>query len=105
VPIDTGQPIGSVAAIAVSLLDPAVDRRRAWLEFTGEVLDAPAGARQRNDLLPEFRRIWVPRSRHSDTLLSQVELCPSNRGNSNQILQDLNEKKERRAIFARIIPD
>ena len=56
------QPISSVAAIGISLLHPAVDRRRARLELTGQVLNVPAGARQRNYLLPELRwiRVLVP---------------------------------------------
>jgi hypothetical protein len=66
----TGQTVGAAAAIAIGLLDPAMDGRRARLELPGQILNAPAGTRQGDDLLPELRSVTVPRSRHDDTLLS-----------------------------------
>jgi hypothetical protein len=66
----TGQAVGPAAAIAIGLLDPAMDRRSTWLELPCQILNAPPGTRQGDDLLPELRSVRVPRSRHDDTLLS-----------------------------------
>jgi hypothetical protein len=63
------QTVAATAVIAISLLDPAMDRRRARLKLPGQVFYAAPGLRQRNNLFPEFRRVRVPRSRHQDTIL------------------------------------
>ena len=62
--------VDAAAAVPFSLFDPAMDRRRAPPELPGQIFHAASGSGQRNYLLPEFRRVRVPRSRHRDTLLS-----------------------------------
>jgi len=79
----TGHAVIAAAAIPIGLLDPAVDRRSTRFELAGQIPRAAPGTRQGNDLLAELSRVRVPRSRHDDTLLSQLGFCPSNRGNSN----------------------
>jgi len=61
-----GQAVGAAAAIAIGLLDPAMDRCRVRLELPGQILNVAPAAGQRNNLLPEFRRVrlWALKTGH-----------------------------------------
>lgn len=48
-----------------------MDSGRAWLKLLRQILNAATGAVKRHDLLPESRRVRVPRSRHADTFRSK----------------------------------
>ena len=45
--------------IAFSLFEPAMDRRRAGLKLSRQLLGAAPVLGQRNDLLPEFRVLGI----------------------------------------------
>ena len=60
-----------MATVALSLLDPAVDRRRTPLELSGKAFNTTAGLRQRDDVLPESRRLRAPCSRHPNILFEK----------------------------------
>jgi hypothetical protein len=65
------QDVGAAAGVAISLLHPSMDGRGARLELSGKIFNTPPRTVQRDDLLPEFRRVRVPRYRHPDTLRSK----------------------------------
>ena len=70
------------AIIGNRLPDPFVDRSCAELAFPRLAFNTARVSYQRNQLLPEIRRVRVPRSRREKHFPSSSEKCPSNRANS-----------------------
>ncbi len=71
----------SVPFISVRLLDPLMDRPVRRFELLGQLVGAPAGSCQLNNLLPVLRRIRS-RSCHGGHPPPQALDRPRNRGNS-----------------------
>jgi len=80
-----GQTVRPLAIINLDLLDPAMNGRGTGFKLPRQTLHAAPSSCQRNNLIPEFRRVRVPRSRHEKHSPSSSEKCPRNRGNSNSI--------------------
>lgn len=71
-----------IAIIGSRLPDPFVDRGSAGFILPRQTFNTAPSAHQRDHLIPKFRRVRVPRSRHNKHSPSSVKKCPSNRGNS-----------------------
>ena len=76
-------------------------RRRARLELPGKVFDAAPGPGQREYLLPEFRRVRVPRFRHQDTLERSIR--PIALGRKNHLFAGSDGGARTWAILAPVI--
>jgi hypothetical protein len=64
VTLGAGQVVIANAFIAFGLFNPAVDRGNTRLKLASQTFNTATGPRQRNKLVPEFRRVRVPCSRH-----------------------------------------
>ncbi len=76
------QTVAAVTIIKLRLSDPITYRLAGRLELVGELLRAPAGKHERDELRFEFRRIRLAMSlRQSGPLSPSLGKCPRNRIN------------------------
>lgn len=82
--------------IGNNLLQP--DRHNARPELTRQTLTATTRPRQRNNMIPEFRRVRVPCSRHANTLFDKSKSAHQTGGSPMTHSRQLPAPSERKYL-------